>query len=72
MLGVKSGGIPLKVGSPLVNLQKNKALCTFVWRSAESKESIGVYIDIYSQSPSIYEKWNRFSHIAGTDVYFLK
>jgi len=61
-----------KVGSPLVNLQKNKALCTFVWRSAESKESIGVYIDIYSQSPSIYEKWNRFSHIAGTDVYFFE
>ncbi len=61
-----------KLGSPLVNLQKNKALCTFVWRSSEPKESIFVYIDIYSQSPSIYQKWNRFSHIAGTDVYFFE
>lgn len=61
-----------KIGSPLVSLQKNKALCTFVWRSPEPKESICVYIDIYSQSPSIYQKWNRFSHIAGTDVYFFE
>lgn len=61
-----------KLGSPLVNLQKNKALCTFVWRSPEPKESIFVYIDIYSQSPSIYQKWNRFSHIAGTNVYFFE
>jgi len=61
-----------KLGSPLVNLQKNKALCTFIWRSSELKESLFVYIDIYSQSPSIYQKWNRFSHIAGTDVYFFE
>ena len=61
-----------KIGSPLVNLQKNKALYTFVWRSPEPKESIFVYIDIYSQSPSIYQKWNRFSHIAGTNVYFFE
>ncbi len=61
-----------KIGSPLVNLQKNKALCTFVWRGPEPRESIFVYIDIYSQSPSIYQKWNRFSHIAGTDVYFFE
>lgn len=61
-----------KLGSPLVNLQKNKALCTFIWRSSELKESLFVYIDIYSQSPSIYQKWNRFSRIAGTDVYFFE
>ncbi|WP_336975856.1 enterochelin esterase [Acinetobacter pittii] len=61
-----------KLGSPLVNLQKDKALCTFVWRSPELKESLFVYIDIYSQSPSIYQKWNRFSRIAGTDVYFFE
>ncbi|QNX89241.1 enterochelin esterase [Acinetobacter seifertii] len=61
-----------KIGSPLVNLQKNKALCTFVWRSPEPKASTFVYIDIYSQSPSIYQKWNRFSHIAGTDVHFFE
>ncbi|MCG9481242.1 enterochelin esterase [Acinetobacter pittii] len=61
-----------KLGSPLVNLQKNKALCTFIWRSSELKESLFVYIDIYSQSPSIYQKWNRFSRVAGTDVYFFE
>lgn len=61
-----------KLGSPLVNLQKNKALCTFIWRSSELKESLFVYIDIYSQSPSIYQKWNRFSRIAETDVYFFE
>ncbi|KRI51141.1 enterochelin esterase [Acinetobacter pittii] len=61
-----------KLGSPLVSLQKNKALCTFIWRSSELKESLFVYIDIYSQSPSIYQKWNRFSRIAGTDVYFFE
>ncbi len=73
MLGVRSGGNTVKkIGSPLVNLQKNKALCTFVWRGPEPKESIFVYIDIYSQSSSIYQKWNRFSHIAGTNVYFFE
>ncbi|WP_224991877.1 enterochelin esterase [Acinetobacter pittii] len=61
-----------KLGSPLVTLQKNKALCTFIWRSSELKESLFVYIDIYSQSPSIYQKWNRFSRVAGTDVYFFE
>lgn len=61
-----------KLGNPLVTTQTDKALCTFVWRSSELKESFFIYIDIYSQSPSIYQKWNRFSHIAGTDVYFFE
>lgn len=61
-----------KLGNPPVNLQKNKALCTFVWRNPKLKESIFVYINIYSQNPSIYQKWNRFSYIAGIDVYFFE
>lgn len=50
----------------------NKTSCTFVWRKPKHEERCVVYIDVYSQSPSIYQKWNRFSHIAGTDVYFFE
>ncbi|MHC3124920.1 enterochelin esterase [Acinetobacter sp. GN11] len=60
------------LGNPLVYFQSDKALCTFVWRSAEPKENLFIYIDIYSQSPSIYQQWNRFSHIAGTNIYFFE
>lgn len=62
-----------KLGNPLVTVQtKNKTSCTFVWRKPQHEECCFVYIDVYSQSPSIYQKWNRFSHIAGTDVYFFE
>jgi enterochelin esterase family protein len=62
-----------KLGTPLVTVQtNNKTSCTFVWRKPKHEERCFVYIDVYSQSPSIYQKWNRFSHIAGTDVYFFE
>ncbi|GLG83209.1 enterochelin esterase [Acinetobacter calcoaceticus] len=62
-----------KLGNPLVTVQtNNKTSCTFVWRKPKHEERCFVYIDLYSQSPSIYQKWNRFSHIAGTDVYFFE
>ena len=62
-----------KLGNPLVTVQTNhKTSCTFVWRKPKHEERCFVYIDVYSQSPSIYQKWNRFSHIAGTDVYFFE
>jgi enterochelin esterase family protein len=62
-----------KLGNPLVTVQtNNKTSCTFVWRKPKHEERCFVYIDVYSQSPSIYQKWNRFSHIAGTDVYFFE
>ncbi|MBJ9704132.1 enterochelin esterase [Acinetobacter calcoaceticus] len=62
-----------KLGAPLVTVQtNNKTSCTFVWRKPKHEERYFVYIDVYSQSPSIYQKWNRFSHIAGTDVYFFE
>ncbi|MDA3557799.1 enterochelin esterase [Acinetobacter sp. AOR15_HL] len=62
-----------KLGNPLVTVQtNNKTSCTFVWRKPKHEECCFVYIDVYSQSPSIYQKWNRFSHIAGTDVYFFE
>lgn len=62
-----------KLGTPLVTVQtNNKTSCTFVWRKPKHEERCFVYIDVYSQSPSIYKKWNRFSHIAGTDVYFFE
>jgi enterochelin esterase family protein len=62
-----------KLGTPLVTVQtNNKTSCTFVWRKLKQEEFCFVYIDVYSQSPSIYQKWNRFSHIAGTDVYFFE
>ncbi|AQZ81832.1 enterochelin esterase [Acinetobacter calcoaceticus] len=62
-----------KLGNPLVSVQtNNKTSCTFVWRKPKHEERCFVYIDVYSQSPSIYQKWNRFSHIAGTDVYFFE
>lgn len=62
-----------KLGNPLVIVQtNNKTSCTFVWRKPKHEERCFVYIDVYSQSPSIYQKWNRFSHIAGTDVYFFE
>lgn len=62
-----------KLGTPLVTVQtNNKISCTFVWRKPKHEERCFVYIDVYSQSPSIYQKWNRFSHIAGTNVYFFE
>ncbi|MDP9802398.1 enterochelin esterase [Acinetobacter calcoaceticus] len=62
-----------KLGNPLVTVQtNNKTYCTFVWRKPMHEEHCFVYIDVYSQSPSIYQKWNRFSHIAGTNVYFFE
>ena len=62
-----------KLGNPLVTVQTNhKTSCTFVWRKPKHEERCFVYIDVYSQSPSIYQKWNRFSHVAGTDVYFFE
>jgi enterochelin esterase family protein len=62
-----------KLGTPLVTVQtNNKSSCTFIWRKPKHEERCFVYIDVYSQSPSIYQKWNRFSHIAGTDVYFFE
>lgn len=62
-----------KLGNPLVTVQTNhKTSCTFVWRKPKHEERCFVYIDVYSQSPSIYQKWNRFSHIAGTNVYFFE
>lgn len=62
-----------KLGNPLVIVQtNNKTSCTFVWHKPKREERCFVYIDVYSQSPSIYQKWNRFSHIAGTDVYFFE
>ncbi|SEO14804.1 enterochelin esterase [Acinetobacter sp. yr461] len=62
-----------KLGNPLVIVQtNNKTSCTFVWRKPKHEERCFVYIDVYSQSPSIYQKWNRFSHVAGTDVYFFE
>jgi enterochelin esterase family protein len=62
-----------KLGNPLVSVQtKSKTSCTFVWRKPQHEECCFIYIDVYSQSPSIYQKWNRFSHIAGTDVYFFE
>lgn len=62
-----------KLGTPLVTVQtNNKTSCTFVWRKPKHEERCFVYIDVYSQSQSIYQKWNRFSHIAGTDVYFFE
>ncbi|GAM30700.1 hypothetical protein P23_1203 [Acinetobacter calcoaceticus] len=62
-----------KLGTPLVTVQTNhKTSCTFVWHKPKHEERCFVYIDVYSQSPSIYQKWNRFSHIAGTDVYFFE
>ncbi|MDS7931094.1 enterochelin esterase [Acinetobacter sp. V102_4] len=62
-----------KLGTPLVTVQtNNKTSCTFIWRKPKHEGRCFVYIDVYSQSPSIYQKWNRFSHIAGTDVYFFE
>ncbi|MNY99051.1 enterochelin esterase [Acinetobacter calcoaceticus] len=62
-----------KLGTPLVTVQtNNKTSCTFIWRKPKHEERCFVYIDVYSQSLSIYQKWNRFSHIAGTDVYFFE
>lgn len=62
-----------KLGNPLVTVQTNhKSSCTFIWRKPKHEERCFVYIDVYSQSPSIYQKWNRFSHIAGTDVHFFE
>lgn len=62
-----------KLGNPLVTVQTNhKTSCTFVWRKPKHEERCFIYIDVYSQSPSIYQKWNRFSHVAGTDVYFFE
>ncbi|WP_375038437.1 enterochelin esterase [Acinetobacter sp. RW6] len=62
-----------KLGNPLITVQTNhKTSCTFVWRNPKHEERCFVYIDVYSQSPSVYQKWNRFSHIAGTDVYFFE
>ncbi|MNS19086.1 Enterochelin esterase [compost metagenome] len=62
-----------KLGNPLVIVQtNNKTSCTFIWRKPKHEGRCFVYIDVYSQSPSIYQKWNRFSHIAGTNVYFFE
>ncbi|QIO06135.1 alpha/beta hydrolase-fold protein [Acinetobacter shaoyimingii] len=57
----------LQFGNPLITIRNGKSVCTFVWQKT-SAEVRYVLIDIYSQSPSIYEQWNILDEIEGTDI----
>lgn len=57
-----------KLGNPLIYLEKNSAICTFLWRK-NTAELTSVCIDIYTQTPTIYQQWNYFEEIQGTDIY---
>lgn len=59
-----------QISTPLV-IQDNQQLhCTFLWRRQSGTESI--YIDVYSQSPTIYQQWNTFQQIEKTDIAFFE
>ncbi|MFM6905395.1 MAG: alpha/beta hydrolase-fold protein [Acinetobacter tjernbergiae] len=59
-----------EIGTPLVIKQANQMLCTFLWCRHTSTET--VYIDVYSQSPSIYTQWNKFQKIEQTDIVYFE
>lgn len=59
-----------EIGTPLVVKQTNQMHCTFLWRRHTSTEV--VYIDVYSQSPSIYTQWNKFQKIEQTDIVYFE
>jgi enterochelin esterase family protein len=59
-----------QIGTPLVIEDNQQLHCTFLWRRQSKTES--TYIDVYSQSPSIYQQWNTFQQIKNTDVTFFE
>lgn len=59
-----------EIGTPLVVKQTKQMHCTFLWRRHTSAEA--VYIDVYSQSPSIYTQWNKFQQIEQTDIVYFE
>lgn len=58
------------IGNPLVIENQQQLHCTFLWRRQSETESI--YIDVYSQSASIYQQWNAFQQIEHTDICFFE
>ncbi|ENX35676.1 hypothetical protein F889_00751 [Acinetobacter colistiniresistens] len=58
-----------EAGTPLIVKNTDQMHCTFLWRR-QKKES--VYIDVYSQSPTIYKQWNKFQQIENTDIAFFE
>lgn len=59
-----------KIGTPLAIKKHEGWQCIFLWRIQHKTENI--YIDVYSQTPSIYQKWNKFQHIKNTDIAFFE
>lgn len=60
-----------RLGTPLIHACDHKTYCTFLWRQSADSESY-ILIDIYSKTPSIYEQWNLFSSVAGTDIWYFE
>ncbi|MEB6478863.1 enterochelin esterase [Acinetobacter vivianii] len=58
------------IGTPLVIEDNQQLHCTFLWRRQSETES--TYIDVYSQSPTIYQQWNAFQQIENTDISFFE
>lgn len=54
------------IQNPLITDQDNHIQCHFIYRKKSSDHH--VLIDIYSQTPSVYEQWNLFHCIENTDV----
>lgn len=47
---------------------ENSQTCVFLWRQHDDIQH--VYIDVYSQTPSIYQTWNAFKKIPDSDVFY--
>lgn len=58
------------IGNPLILKKNHRTHCTFLWRCQSQAEQ--VFIDIYSQTPSIYQQWNQFQQIENTDIAFFE
>ncbi|MDQ9021269.1 alpha/beta hydrolase-fold protein [Acinetobacter sichuanensis] len=52
--------------NPLITHHNGNSRCSFIWKKKGNKNNI--LIDIYSQTPSIYQQWNLFHQLEGTDV----
>lgn len=58
------------IGTPLLIENNQHIHCTFLWRNTNPTDA--VYIDIYSQSKSIYQQWQVFQQIEHTDIAFFE
>lgn len=57
-------------GTPLIQRHETSLACVFLWKKNSKNEHI--YIDVYSQTPSIYKQWNQLQQFENTNVYFFE